>query len=209
MNNAGAGWRARFADGGHANVSRTMELNFDAQVRLTEALLPLLRESAPSAIVNVSSVSGRVARAGSGAYSASKFALAGWSESLYLEERASGVHVGLVLPGFIATEGFPAEELKARLATRWMVSTPRARGRRHRGRRARAASPSATCRAPYVLATLARVLAPPLYRRVMSGGGASVMTTRTGADVADERRRLGRGRRAGRRAAPTLPLLSA
>ena len=124
VNNAGAGWRARFADGGHANVSRTMELNFDAQVRLTEALLPLLRESAPSAIVNVSSVSGRVGRAGSGAYSASKFALAGWSESLYLEERASGVHVGLVLPGFISTEGFPAEELKARLLTRWAVSRP-------------------------------------------------------------------------------------
>ena len=124
VNNAGAGWRARFADGGHANVSRTMELNFDAQVRLTEALLPLLRESAPSAIVNVSSVSGRVGRAGSGAYSASKFALAGWSESLYLEERASGVHVGLVLPGFVATEGFPAEELKARLLTRWIVSQP-------------------------------------------------------------------------------------
>ena len=136
VNNAGAGWRARFADGGHANVSRTMELNFHAQVRLTEALLPLLRESAPSAIVNVSSVSGRVGRAGSGAYSASKFALAGWSESLYLEERASGVHVGLVLPGFIATEGFPAEELKRRLVTRWAVSSPGARGRRDRGRRA-------------------------------------------------------------------------
>ena len=55
VNNAGAAWRARFADGGYENVRRTMEINFDAQVRLTEALLPLLRASAPSAIVNVSS----------------------------------------------------------------------------------------------------------------------------------------------------------
>ncbi len=90
------------------NVKRTMDINFDAQLRLTEALLTLLRESAPSAIVNVASTAGRVARAGSGAYSASKFALAGWSDSLWAEERPHGVHVGLVLPGFISTEGFPA-----------------------------------------------------------------------------------------------------
>jgi len=55
---------------------------------------------------NIASVAGRVARAGAGAYSASKFALAGWSDALYAEERPHGVHVGLVLPGFIATEGF-------------------------------------------------------------------------------------------------------
>jgi len=63
VNNAGSGWRARFADGGYENVRRTMALNFDAPVRLTEALLPLLRASAPSAIVNVASTSSRVARA--------------------------------------------------------------------------------------------------------------------------------------------------
>src|SRR3712207_1632937 len=111
-----------FGDGGYENVRRTMELNFDAQVRMTEALLPLLRASAPSAIVNVASTAGRVARPGSGSYSASKFALAGWSDALHLEERAHGVHVGLVLPGFIETEGFPAAELTARRLTRWVVS---------------------------------------------------------------------------------------
>ena len=146
VNNAGAAWRARFADGGYENVRRTMAINFDAQVRLTEALLPLLRESAPSAIVNVSSTAGRVARAGSGAYSASKFALAGWSDALWAEERAHGVHVGLVLPGFIATEGFPQSELTEKPWTRWIVSTPERAaeaifeaGRRPRARALRAA----------------------------------------------------------------------
>ncbi|HEX4563342.1 MAG TPA: SDR family oxidoreductase, partial [Solirubrobacteraceae bacterium] len=124
VNNAGAAWRARFADGGYENVRRTMEINFDAQVRLTEALLDILRASAPSAIVNVASTAGRVARAGTGAYSASKFALAGWSDALWAEERAHGVHVGLVLPGFISTEGFPQRELTERPQTRWIVSTP-------------------------------------------------------------------------------------
>jgi uncharacterized protein len=109
VNNAGGAWRGEFGDAGWENVRRTMELNFDAVVRLTEALLPLLRASAPSAIVNIASVAGRVGRAGSGAYSASKFALVGWSESLGLEEASRGVHVGVVLPGFVRTEGFPGQ----------------------------------------------------------------------------------------------------
>jgi short-subunit dehydrogenase len=184
VNNAGAAWRARFADGGYENVRRTMAINFDAQVRLTEALLPLLRASAPSAIVNVSSTAGRVGRAGSGAYSASKFALAGWSDSLYAEEHANGVHVGLVLPGFISTEGFPQAELTAKPWTRWAVSTPEkgaeAIYQAGIGRRAERYVPRA-----YGLAAAMRVLAPALVRRVMGGGAAQVMATTTSADLAD------------------------
>lgn len=126
VNNAGWSERAAFGDesGGFANVQRVMEINFDAVLRLTEALLPTLRASAPSSIVNVSSIAGRVGRARTGAYSASKFALAGWSECLRMEEKTHGVHVGLVLPGFVSTEGFPQEELTRSLKTRWIVSTP-------------------------------------------------------------------------------------
>ena len=124
VNNAGAAWRGEFGDIGWDNVRRHMELNFDATVRLTEALLPILRRSAPSAIVNVASTAGRVARGNSGGYSASKFALCGWNDALHLEERAHGVHVGMVLPGFVATEGFPQRELVESARTRWMVSTP-------------------------------------------------------------------------------------
>src|SRR6185437_8284318 len=90
VNNAGAAWRGTFAETGYDNVHRHMELNFDAVVRLTEALLPILGASAPSAIVNVASTAARVSRPRTGAYSASKFALAGWSDSLYAEERPRG-----------------------------------------------------------------------------------------------------------------------
>jgi short-subunit dehydrogenase len=126
VNNAGWSQRAAFGDpdGGFANVQRVMEINFDAVLRLTEALLPTLRASAPSSIVNVSSISGRVGRARTGAYSASKFALAGWSECLRMEEKRHGVHVGLVLPGFVSTEGFPQKDLKGKATTRWLVSSP-------------------------------------------------------------------------------------
>jgi short-subunit dehydrogenase len=178
VNNAGSGWRARFADGGYENVRRTMAINFDAPVRLTEALLPILRASAPSAIVNVSSTAGRVARAGAGAYSASKFALAGWSDSLWAEERPHGVHVGLVLPGFIATEGFPQTELTEKRLTRWAVSTPE-QGAEAIFRAGVGRCPERYVPRPYALAAAFRALTPGLVRRVMGGGAATVMTTTT------------------------------
>lgn len=181
VNNAGASWRGSFGESGYANVHRHMELNFDAVLRLTEALLPNLRASAPSAIVNVASTAGRVARARTGAYSASKFALIGWSDALYAEERPHGVHVGMVLPGFIATEGFPATELRERALTRWIVSKPErvaeAIVEAGLGGKAERYVPR-----PYALAATARILAPRLVRRVLSGGAASSLTTSTMGD---------------------------
>jgi uncharacterized protein len=182
VNNAGAAWRGGFAESGYANVRRHMELNFDAVVRLTEALLPALRESAPSAIVNVASTAGRVARARTGAYSASKFALIGWSDALYAEERPHGIHVGTVLPGFVATEGFPATELRERALTRWIVSKPElvAEAIVDAGLRGKA---ERYVPRPYALAAGARVLAPRLVRRVLSGGAAKSLTTSTTGDL--------------------------
>ena len=127
VNNAGASRRSAFGDreeGGYANVRRIMDLNFDAVLRLTEELLPLLRAAAPASIVNVCSVAGRIANARGTAYSSSKFALIGFSEALFHEEKRNGVHVGMVLPGFISTEGFPQEDIKSKAALRWMVGEP-------------------------------------------------------------------------------------
>jgi len=181
VNNAGAAWRGSFGEEGYANLQRHMELNFDAVARLTEALLPSLRGSSPSAIVNVASTAGRVARARTGAYSASKFALIGWTDALYAEERPHGVHVGLVLPGYIETEGFPATELRASALTRWTVSKPE-----------KVAEAIVACGLhgkaeryvprPYALAAVARILAPRLVRRVLSGGAAAGLTTSTAAE---------------------------
>src|SRR5919197_467668 len=167
---------------GEHNVRRTMDVNFDSVVRLTEAVLPLLRASSPSAIVNVASTAARVARAGAGAYSASKFALAGWTDALHLEERPHGVHVGLVLPGFVAPEGFPAEELRAKRLTGWMVSDAdtAAEAIVDAGLRGRA---ERYVPRPYAFAAAARAVVPSLLRRAQRTGAASVMTTRTGADA--------------------------
>jgi uncharacterized protein len=184
VNNAGAAWRGTFGETGWENIERHMKLNFEAPVRLTEALLPLLRQTAITAgagrvsIVNVASTAGRVSRPNSGAYSASKFALAGWTDALAAEERAHAVHVGLVLPGFVKTEGFPAAELLAKPRTRWLVSSPErvaeAIYEAGPGGKAERYVPR-----PYWLAAGARILLPGLVRRA-TGGGAFTTATKSG-----------------------------
>jgi uncharacterized protein len=186
VNNAGARWAGSFAETGWEIVERHMKINFEAPLRLTETLLPLLRATAskldrPVSIVNVSSTSGRVARGNAGGYSAAKFALAGWSDSLAAEERAHGVHVGLVLPGFIATEGFPQAELVAHPLLRRIVSRPEAVAEAivECGLRGKA---EAYVPRPYWLAAAARILAPGLVRRAISG---ETLTPATGSDRRD------------------------
>lgn len=187
VNNAGAAWRATFAEGGHENVRRTMEINFDAVLRVTETFLPMLRSNAPGSIVNIASTAGRISRPGAGAYSASKYALIGWSDSLYLEEAPQGVHVGLVLPGFIKTEGFPADELTAKPATRWLVSDVRhaAEAVYETGILGR---PERYVPRPYALVAVLKILAPGLVRKVLRGAAGKMVTTRTGADAAEARK---------------------
>ncbi len=175
VNNAGIGGRGTFGEAGHAGVRRTMDLNFDAQLRVTEALLPKLRAARPSSILLVSSVSGRIARPGAGAYSASKFALIGWADALRAEEAPHGVHVGTIIPGFIATEGFPQRELLAKRTTAWLVGQPSAVADAAeyllRTRRPERHAPPA-----WRIASLLAALAPRLMARLVAGGGLTPTT---------------------------------
>jgi short-subunit dehydrogenase len=181
VNNAGAAWRGTFADEGWANVDKHMRLNFEAPVRLTEALLPLLRATAKSnppiqpAVVNVASTAGRVSRPRSGAYSASKFALIGWSDALYGEEKPNGVHVGLVLPGFVKTEGFPAKELLSKPLTKRLVAEPEliAEAVVETGLHGKAERYAPRF---YWLPAAARMVAPALVRRLTASGSLSTAT---------------------------------
>ena len=175
MNNAGAAWRGRFAETGWENISRQMELNFEAVARLTEALLPVLRSSAPSSIVNVASTAGRVSRPNSGGYSCSKFALTAFTDALHQEEKPHGVHVGMVLPGFVATEGFPQRELVERRRTRWLVSTPE-----RVADAIVAAGPGGKAERyvprPYWIFAALRILAPGVIRRATAAGALTPAT---------------------------------
>jgi clavulanate-9-aldehyde reducatase len=70
----------------------------------THAALPLMHAQGSGHIVNVSSVAGRVARAGSGVYNLTKFGVGAFSESLRQEAVPIGVRVTLIEPGAVATE---------------------------------------------------------------------------------------------------------
>jgi short-subunit dehydrogenase len=182
VNNAGASWRGRFGDTGWSNVERHLKLNLEAPLKLTHELLPLLRATAKDstrrvAIVNVASTAARVSRPSAGAYSVSKFGLAAWSDALSGEEAPNGVHVGLVLPGFVRTEGFPATELLANPATRWIVSRPErvaeAIVETGPGGKAERYVPR-----PYWLAAAMRILAPAVVRRATAGGALTTATAK-------------------------------
>ncbi len=194
VNNAGARWSIEFAEGGWANIEQHMRVNFEAPVRLIEALLPLMRRTAaavgpltdgdvfagaplkaPVSIVNVTSTSARIARPSTGGYNAAKFALSGWTDSLYLEERHHGVHVGNVLPGFIATEGFPQAELVASWRTRWLVSDPEGVAEAIL-RAGPGGSPEVYQPRWYWLGAALRLLAPDLIRRAASAHAVATST---------------------------------
>jgi len=85
-------------------LEQTMRVNFLSPARMTLAVLPRMLERDAGVIVNVSSVAGRLGNLNESAYSASKFALCGWSEALATDLFDTGVEVRLVNPGPIDTE---------------------------------------------------------------------------------------------------------
>ena len=85
-------------------VERTMRVNYLSPVAIALAVLPRMLERKSGTIVNVSSLGGRLGITAEAAYSGSKFALAGWSESMAIDLDRTGVSVKLILPGAIDTE---------------------------------------------------------------------------------------------------------
>ncbi len=103
VNNAGVALGGRFDQVTLEEFDWVMAVNFRAVVRLTHALLPALKAHPGAHLVNVSSVFGIFAPAGQAAYSASKFAVRGFSESVRHELAENQVGVTVVHPGGIKT----------------------------------------------------------------------------------------------------------
>ncbi|MFC1413483.1 SDR family NAD(P)-dependent oxidoreductase [Streptacidiphilus sp. N1-12] len=103
VNNAGVALGGRFDQITLDEFDWLMEINFRAVVTLTHCLLPVLRTHPGAHLANVSSVFGIIAPAGQPAYSASKFAVRGFTEALRAELAGEGVGVTCVHPGGIAT----------------------------------------------------------------------------------------------------------
>ncbi len=103
VNNAG------FALGGFSeeltidDYRRQFETNFFGVIAVTNTILPYMRAQRQGRIINMSSISGRIGFPGLSAYTASKHALEGYSESLRLELKPFGIDVSLIEPGSYQT----------------------------------------------------------------------------------------------------------
>ena len=103
INNAGIALGGRFDQVTTGEFEHVMNVNFRAPMLLTHALLPALKAGRGSHLVNVSSLFGLIAPAGQSAYSASKFALRGFSQALQAELAEDGIGVTTVHSGGIRT----------------------------------------------------------------------------------------------------------
>src|SRR2546425_1151265 len=104
VNNAGIPKRRHVTELTYDEVEEGMRVNSLSPARMTLALLPRMLERSKGSIVNVSSVAGRLGNPKESAYSASKFALCGWSEALNVDLWDTPIEVRLINPGAIDTE---------------------------------------------------------------------------------------------------------
>ena len=121
MNNAGVALGGSFEQVSEEDFDWLFDINFNGVVRMTRAFLPILRQSDDARVVNVSSIYGIVSPPGQSAYSASKFAVRGFSNALRHELEGSSVGVSVVHPGGVATsiarnarvpQGAPIQEIE-------------------------------------------------------------------------------------------------
>jgi short-subunit dehydrogenase len=103
VNNAGVALGGTFEQVSEEDFDWLMNINFHGVVSMTRAFLPQLKRGGEARIVNISSLYGIVAPPGQAAYSASKFAVRGFSNVLRHELAGSNVGVTVVHPGGVAT----------------------------------------------------------------------------------------------------------
>ncbi|HYG06637.1 MAG TPA: oxidoreductase [Stenotrophomonas sp.] len=104
VNNAGQGDVNAVEDTSLEDFRRQIETNLFGTIIVTKAAIPLMREQRSGHIIQLSSVGGRIGAPGRAPYSAAKWGVEGFSESLALEMALVGVHVTLVEPGGFRTD---------------------------------------------------------------------------------------------------------
>ncbi|HET7185942.1 MAG TPA: SDR family oxidoreductase [Terriglobales bacterium] len=140
VNNAGFAYAGFAEDIRLPELRRQFDTNFFGHVAVTQAVLPTMRAQRCGRIIMVSSETGRMGSPGISSYSASKFALEGWSETLRLETRALGITVVIVEPGAFKTDiwerntrinqglldGTSPNQARGRKLKEWAVNVPKA-----------------------------------------------------------------------------------
>ena len=104
INNGGISQRSEASKTTLEVDRKLMEVNYFGTVALTKAVLPIMQKQKSGHFVAISSLSGKFGFFLRSAYSASKFALVGFYESLRLEEEKNNIKVSVVFPGFVLTK---------------------------------------------------------------------------------------------------------
>jgi short-subunit dehydrogenase len=107
LNNAGMGHDKPLFRIKPEKIRDEINLNLVAVIECSQVVLPVMLRQKSGHIINVSSIAGLVATAGSTIYCASKFAVIGFSDSLRRELRGSGISVSVFCPGYTPTELSP------------------------------------------------------------------------------------------------------
>jgi uncharacterized protein len=163
VNNAGIGAYGSLLETDLATFERLMQVNYFGTLYATLAVLPAMVARGRGHIVNIASIAGRLGAPFESAYSASKFAVVGLSESLAAEVQGLGVHVSLINPGPVETKftearGVPFQRRVPRpLAPERVADAVVEAVERDRFEK--------TLPGWLRVGTIARVLVPSLYRR--------------------------------------------
>lgn len=104
INNAGFGMFGSMEESSLADARYQFEVNLFGLARLTQLVLPYMRQKRAGTIVNVSSMGGKIYTPLGSWYHATKHALEGWSDCLRIELAEFGIHVIVIQPGAVATE---------------------------------------------------------------------------------------------------------
>jgi len=152
---------------------RQLDTNVVGPMRCIRAVMPAWRRRGSGVIVNVSSIAGRVGSPYAGAYSASKFALEGLTESLHFEVSTAGIRVHLIEPGSFAT-GFQDKIVRP---DDWTGSIHETRANRFREARNALHDPNAPEPDPQeVAAAIVRAATDPTMPfRTLVGGDAQLI----------------------------------
>jgi len=119
INNAGYELAGALEELSMDEVRTQFETNFFGIVRMVNAVLPLMRRRRNGRIINVSSLTGLTAAPFLGIYSASKFALEGYTEALRHEVRPFNIHVSMTEAGFLRTSMMNHRQVAARRMTEY------------------------------------------------------------------------------------------
>jgi len=167
VNNAGYGDVGSIEDTELAAIRAQVETNLFGTIHVTKAALPQLRRQGSGRFIQFSSIAGRVAPAGRGAYAAAKWGVEGFSEALAREVAPLGLQVTIVEPGGFRTDfaGASTTFREPQPAYAGTVGRSIAYQREYDGRQ-----PGDPRKAAEALLTIARAAAPPL--RLVLGSDA-------------------------------------